>query len=103
MREYRRDVGRYLRHEMENYPNMPLGYFSPETEEVLNALREEATVNRGREILTRVAAALESAPIENTWTETAAHLYRNWLRALRASKGVGHEAGSADSIVSALR
>lgn len=103
MREYRRDVGRYLRHEMENYPNMPLGYFSPETEEVLNALREEATVQRDRGMLTRVAAALESAALENTWTETAAHLYRNWLKALRASKGAGRESGSADAIVSALR
>jgi homoserine O-succinyltransferase len=102
MREYRRDVGRYLRHEMESYPNMPLGYFPPETQEILNALREEATIKRDREMLARVAAALESARIVNTWTQTAAHLYRNWLHALQARKAAGEPGRIADPI-SAIR
>jgi homoserine O-succinyltransferase len=103
MREYRRDVGRFLRHEMENYPNMPLGYFSPATEELLNVLREEAILKRDREMLTRVAGALESAEIENTWKPTAAHLYRNWLHALRANKDANRKGAGADVIVPALR
>jgi hypothetical protein len=68
----------------------------------LNALREEATIKRDREMLTRVAAALESAKIVNTWTQSAAHLYRNWLHALRARKAAG-EPGRIDDPVSAIR
>src|SRR5580692_206688 len=43
LREYRRDVERYLRHEASAHPGIPHGYFDHATERALAALREKAT------------------------------------------------------------
>jgi homoserine O-succinyltransferase len=79
LREYRRDAGRYLRHETEKYPSIPYRYFDPDTENVLAALRERAMSSRSKEGLANVAAALEKVRVKKTWRETATHIYRNWL------------------------
>ena len=79
LREYRRDAGRYLRHETDKYPSVPHGYFDPGTESLLGALREKAMSSRSKEGLANVSAALEKIRVKNTWRETAAHIYRNWL------------------------
>jgi homoserine O-succinyltransferase len=86
LREYRRDIGRYLRHEVNSYPLLPRGYFDGGTESVLTALQEQAMSSRSEELLTRVGTVLESARVENTWCRTAAHLYRNWLTYMSARK-----------------
>ena len=39
LREYRRDVGRYLRGETETYPSLPRSYFDEDTAQALTALR----------------------------------------------------------------
>jgi homoserine O-succinyltransferase len=89
MREYRRDAGRYLRHEANKYPSIPHGYFDPGTERVLNALREKAMSSRSREMYADVVAALEKTRVKNTWRETAAHIYRNWLEYICERKSIG--------------
>lgn len=86
LREYRRDVGRYLRHEAENYPLLPRDYFDAKTEDDLKALREEAMAHREEAFVPVVAAALESIKIKNTWHGTAALLYKNWLETIYARK-----------------
>lgn len=93
LREYRRDVGRYLRHEVNTYPPIPRGYFDQLTEEALSALREKASSLHGKEILAEVSTALEQKTIENTWHSPAARIYRNWLEYIRACKETG-QAGS---------
>jgi homoserine O-succinyltransferase/O-acetyltransferase len=89
LREYRRDAGRYLKHETSKYPVIPHGYFDPGTESVLSALQEEATSSWSREMYTNVAAALEKLRVKNTWRETAAHIYRNWLEYICERKDEG--------------
>ena len=89
LREYRRDAGRYLRHEVNSYPLLPRGYFDRGTESVLTALQEKAMSCRSEELLASIGTALESARIENTWRRTAALIYRNWLRYMSARKVEG--------------
>jgi homoserine O-succinyltransferase/O-acetyltransferase len=79
LREYRRDVGRYLRHEADIYPLMPRGYFDQGTEDALSTLREKAISLRSNELAASLAIALEKKLIENTWNATAVRIYRNWL------------------------
>ena len=86
LREYRRDVGRYLKGESESYPMIPSGYFDQPTTDALSALRERAIAHRSEELLTGVAAVLEKPEIENTWRLTAALIYRNWLEYILARK-----------------
>jgi homoserine O-succinyltransferase len=86
LREYRRDAGRYLRGESDNYPLIPSGYFDQPTTDALSALRDRAIAHRSEELLDSVAAVLEKPEIENTWRLTAALIYRNWLEYIRVRK-----------------
>jgi homoserine O-succinyltransferase len=80
LREYRRDVGRYLRHESDTYPLVPHSYFNESTESALSILRDQAMSSRNEELFRSVGATLETARIENTWRRTAERIYRNWLQ-----------------------
>jgi homoserine O-succinyltransferase len=86
LREYRRDVGRYLRGEADIYPTLPRGYFDEDTAQALTALRTQAIDRRSEELLTYVSTTLEHGTINNTWHSTAARIYRNWLQYIRDQK-----------------
>lgn len=86
MGEYRRDVGRYLRGEMEAYPSLPLDYFEEDTEWSLRELEAKARASRREKLFSEVSAVLNSARIHNTWRSTAVLIYRNWLEHLCTQK-----------------
>jgi len=86
LREYRRDVGRYLRQESEVYPSMPRNYFDRETAEALVALQEKAVSGRSEALLTELSDTLSKRSIENTWRPTAVGIYGKWLEYLNAQK-----------------
>lgn len=84
--EYRRDIGRYLRHERECYPNMPQGYFDDVTVETMTAFRMQALNNRSEELLAKFPAAFTELKLTNSWRPFAAAIYRNWLSFIIAQK-----------------
>jgi homoserine O-succinyltransferase/O-acetyltransferase len=86
LREYRRDVGRYLKGEMDSYPLLPRDYFDEKTAAALNALRDKALVTRSADLLSEVSAVLKKTHIQNTWSASAAVIYRNWLHHIHAQK-----------------
>ncbi|HEX4129063.1 MAG TPA: homoserine O-succinyltransferase [Pirellulales bacterium] len=86
MGEYRRDVGRYLKGEMETYPLLPLDYFDAETERSLREIEAKARSSRQEKLFDEVSAVLGSVRIHNTWRSTAALIYRNWLEHLCTQK-----------------
>jgi homoserine O-succinyltransferase len=86
MREYRRDVGRYIKGDTATYPALPLGYFDPTTEQALTMLRNKAAAFRTGEMLTDVVAVLARSKIEGAWQRSAALIYRNWLEAISVRK-----------------
>jgi homoserine O-succinyltransferase len=86
LREYRRDVERYLRSETSTHPSIPRGYFDHATERALAALREKAMSGADGELRAHLATALKTSAIENTWHKTAVRIYRNWLEQIRARK-----------------
>jgi homoserine O-succinyltransferase/O-acetyltransferase len=90
-REYRRDVGRYVKGETKTYPLLPSGYFDCKTEAALMALRDQAASLRDLELLTRVAAAIEETKPENTWRNSASLIYGNWLQAVADIDNAGDE------------
>jgi homoserine O-succinyltransferase len=79
LREYRRDIQRFLRRESDTYPPMPQGYFDHETLAALSALRERALAHRAQEVMADFPDALAAGTVANTWSLDAARLYRNWL------------------------
>jgi homoserine O-succinyltransferase len=95
LREYRRDVERYLRHESDTYPSIPRAYFDSSTEEHLLALREQALLSRDEKLMASVERVLSEIKIENTWRERGVSFYRNWLEYLEARKHVTTRASEA--------
>jgi homoserine O-succinyltransferase len=86
LREYRRDIGRYIKGESPRYPLMPQSYFDDSTVEELAALEEKAVSARSEALLPEIAAVLQNKKIENTWQSSAALIYRNWLAHICAQK-----------------
>jgi homoserine O-succinyltransferase len=89
MGEYRRDVSRYLKGEMETYPLPPLNYFDAETERSLREIEARARAARQEKLLGELSALLGSVRIHNSWRSTSALIYRNWLRHLCTQKRRG--------------
>ncbi len=79
LKEYHRDIRRFLKRERETYPSMPEGYFDAKAAEKLNTFRDTALkdpdMNRMKDF--PGAAVLDS--LQNTWRVSAAGVYRNWL------------------------
>jgi homoserine O-succinyltransferase len=79
LREYARDVSRYLHAERPTHPAAPCGYFDAPTEIALGELAERATRRKSPELLAEYTQILgHAAPVE-TWRSTAVQLYGAWL------------------------
>lgn len=94
LREYRRDVGRYIKGEAPRYPLMPKSYFDEATVEELTALELKALAGRSEDLLPELNAILGNKKIENTWRSSAAGIYRNWL---------GHICGQKETVLVSKR
>jgi homoserine O-succinyltransferase/O-acetyltransferase len=87
LKEYRRDVRRYLRRDRETYPVMPHGYFDATKTEVLEQFRERALLNRTEELLAAFPVSFTGDESLGTWHSSATRVYRNWINYLAFSKG----------------
>ena len=86
LREYRRDIGRYLRGEREHYPNAPQGYFGEQATAALEAFRKSALTDRRGELLAGFPMSwLESVLIDD-WHFPAVALYERWHDYLKGRK-----------------
>jgi homoserine O-succinyltransferase len=82
LREYRRDVGRYLRRESEGYPAMPRFYLEAASERSLEAFRRRALSARNPELMEGFPALAIVERFASSWHASALRLYRNWLSCL---------------------
>ncbi len=79
LKEYRRDVGRFLRAERKAYPNMPRGYFDASTMAVLARFRERAIAQPEEALLAEFPAVSEAEASPEPYGPAAKIIYRNWL------------------------
>ncbi len=86
LREYRRDIGRFLRGKRENYPARPQGYFDEKATDLLDAFQEKALADPREQLL---ATFPDTLKLTNTWEPQAKQIYRNWLSYVseRSTKG----------------
>jgi homoserine O-succinyltransferase/O-acetyltransferase len=80
LKEYRRDVRRYLLKERETYPSLPHGYFDPQVEDLLNGYRGQVVENRSEHWIQYFPADLAGETLQNTWHSSSVAIYKNWLR-----------------------
>ena len=85
LKEYRRDIRRFLHGERETYPSMPKGYFDASATRLLTDFQTAVMSDRQEE---RMAAFPESAVegVQNTWQSSATSVYRKWLQYMAATK-----------------
>jgi homoserine O-succinyltransferase len=79
LKEYRRDVKRFLRGERETYPIFPHGYFDASQAELLHNYRERAMADRREELIDAFPESVAKA-LQRTWQGSAIGVYKNWLR-----------------------
>jgi len=86
LREYRRDIGRFLRVERESYPAMPQGYFDAAAIDALTRFRAQALARRREATLADFPTSAVEATLTNGWRSSAVRLYQNWLAHLSAQQ-----------------
>ena len=82
--EYRRDVGRFLRQEIDYYPTMPKGYFDDQAAELLIAFQKHALMDRRNALLADFPVDRAAKNLKRTWELAATRIYRNWILYLAA-------------------
>lgn len=81
LKEYRRDIKRFLRGERETYPSMPHGYFDRPSAQRLNKFRASALLNRSEGMINSLFDSLAKG-LKNGWQSSAIGVYRNWMNYL---------------------
>ena len=75
LREYRRDIGRFLRREQEHYPEMPQGYFNDDAAALAEAFRARAICDVRQSSVADFPMSGLEAGVENTWRRSAIGIY----------------------------
>jgi len=86
LKEYRRDIKRFLRRERETYPSMPHGYFDAAAAKLFCDFQKSVELEPREELLAKFPEAAVSGTLRGTWQVSAASVYRNWLQFLLSSK-----------------
>jgi homoserine O-succinyltransferase/O-acetyltransferase len=86
LREYRRDIGRYLRGERAHYPAAPQGYFDDEAAALAGAFRKRALADRRGDLIRAFPKRALETGIAASWRATAIAIYENWFDYLKGRK-----------------
>ena len=86
LKEYRRDIRRFLRQERETYPAMPKGYFDAPASRLLADFQKVVLSDRREELMDSFPEVALTSSLQNTWHSSATSIYRNWLQYLAAQK-----------------
>jgi homoserine O-succinyltransferase/O-acetyltransferase len=95
LREYRRDVGRYLDAQQPHYPTLPHGYFPATATALLEDFRSRALAHRSAGLLEQFPFAALAAALRNSWRPAAVAIYRNWLALV---DGAGAPVSTPDAV-----
>jgi homoserine O-succinyltransferase/O-acetyltransferase len=88
LREYRRDVGRFLRGQQSHYPTLPHSYFPPAALELLSAFEARARQAPSVELLADFPTTALAETLQDTWSAGAAQIYHNWLALLAGAQRI---------------
>jgi homoserine O-succinyltransferase len=86
LREYRRDLARFVRGERDVCPDIPQGLLDPAEHARLAAFRERAVRERSPALITQFPTITIAARAREAWRANAIKLYANWLALLHHDK-----------------
>lgn len=80
LKEYKREVVRFIKGEITAYPPFPENYFSLQKQAILNEYKYEVEkAKRNGNTLPEFPEALISQDLDNTWHDTAEAIINNWI------------------------
>lgn len=80
LKEYKREVMRFYRAEIDEYPPFPENYFNEEAQVIFNAYEQHVRAVRDTtETLEKFPEQLVLDHLDNTWRDTAKAVFNNWL------------------------
>jgi homoserine O-succinyltransferase len=86
LKEYRRDIKRFLRAERETYPSMPNGYFDSRATKLLAAFQNNALLDPCEEVIENFPEGAVVRTLQNHWSSSARCIYSNWLEYISGRK-----------------
>jgi homoserine O-succinyltransferase len=86
LKEYRRDIRRFIKRERETYPTAPQGYFGEMSAKLLSDFRDRVVSSPGEDLMAEFPEAALVSTLQNTWSSSATGLYRNWLQYVASKK-----------------
>jgi len=90
LREYRRDLQRFLRGERSAVPAMPLGYFDEESFHLLENFEAQVLARpNDPELMKDFPFEPVAQRLVNTWQQSGTRLYANWLRLIQHRRQSG--------------
>jgi homoserine O-succinyltransferase/O-acetyltransferase len=88
LREFRRDVARFLRGERKDYPALPRHYFDRAAAGSLDAFKARAAADRRESVMESFPETALREALVNAWRAAAVRLYRNWLAVVATGRDV---------------
>jgi len=80
LKEYKREVNRYLNGERDAFPESPENYFNPEIDSIIQKYKESIPNTRDQGSQKPVFPEAEIEPLlDNTWRDTGKSIFNNWL------------------------
>ena len=87
LREYRRDMQRFLRGERAGAPAIPVGYMDDESHRLLEDFEARARAAAPEaELMNEFPFEPVAERLVNTWQSSGARLYANWLQLIRCRR-----------------
>lgn len=86
LKEYRRDIRRFIKRERETYPTAPQGYFGETSGRLLSEFRDKVVSSPREDLMAEFPEAALVSTLQNTWNSSATGLYRNWLQYVASKK-----------------
>jgi homoserine O-succinyltransferase len=84
LREYRRDMQRFLRAERSAAPTIPVGYLDPEGQRLLESFEARALARPlDSDLMNEFPFEPVAARLVNTWGSSGTRFYANWLRLIQ--------------------
>lgn len=80
LKEYKREVNRYLNGERESYPDSPENYFNSEVDAIIDDYQEAVLSAKSDGSSMPKFPEMEIEPLlDNTWRDTGKSIFDNWL------------------------
>ena len=80
LKEYKRELLRFMHHERDDYPSFPENYFRPRTQAILHEYADQVLAARDSGAAApELPEALIIPFLDNTWHDTAEAIINNWV------------------------